>query len=351
MSGDAVWKGDLRGARVAVVGASGAVGKELVEILIDAGHPLELVDVYARRAGPLSIRGRSLAMRAFDAERGVDGLGACDVAFLCTPNEASRVLAPALARAGVPTIDLSSEFRMHPEVPLVVPEINAEALDGAQRLVANPNCTTAIGALPLARVEALFGLEEVIVASYQAASGAGAAGLAALDAEIAAVARGDAAARAEGSPFAAPLALNVIPGIASIGADGWSGEELKIEGETRRILGRATLLVEATTVRVPVARCHSVAVHVRTRDEVDLERLRDDLSRAPGIELSSEPHGPRPRECAGRDPVCVGRLRTGRRGTRSLCFFAVGDQLRKGAALNALQIASVWKAVDGRRSR
>ncbi len=218
--------------------------------------------------------------------------------------------------------------------------MNAAELERGPRLVANPNCTTAIGALPLAVVERLFGLEEVIVVSYQAASGAGAAGLETLQHEARVATRAPSQGAPPTSPFAARLHLNVIPAVAEVGPDGRSGEEQKIVDELRKILGLPELVVEATTARVPVERCHSLAVHCRLRADLDLSRLRAELGRAPGIAVSEDPHGPRPLECAGSDPVHVGRIRAGSRGRRSLCFFAVGDQIRKGAALNALQIAA-----------
>jgi len=336
------WTERHRSLQVAIVGATGAVGRELVQLLSAAGHPPERTDCIARRFAKLEIgRARTkLDVRPLESMRDAAGFEGTDLAFLCTPSEISRDLAPALAEAGVRVIDLSSALRMRSDVPLVVPEINGAELDANPRLVANPNCTTAIAALPLAVVQRLFGLDEVIVVSYQAASGAGSAGIDTLLYE----ARADTGAPATGapptSPFAARLHLNVIPAIAEVGPDGTSGEEQKIAEETRKILGLPELVIEATTARVPVERCHSVAVHCRLKADLDLTRLRAELERAPGIALCDDPHGPRPLECAGSDPVHVGRIRAGRRGKRSLCFFAVGDQIRKGAALNALQIAA-----------
>jgi aspartate-semialdehyde dehydrogenase len=260
--------------------------------------------------------------------------------FLCTPSELSLDLAPKLAARKLRVIDLSSAFRMHPDVPLVVPEINGDVLTEQHRLIANPNCTTAIMCMPLAVIERAAGLEEVIVVSFQAASGVGVPGLATLGFE----AREAAGSVPDGprpqSPFPAPLFLNVIPAVADVDASGQSGEERKVVDETRRILRRPDLVVEVTTTRVPVERCHSVAVHVRTQRAFDLQDLVQKLSTAPGIAVTHDPHGPRPREQAGSDPVAVGRIRAGTRGSRSLCFFAVGDQIRKGASLNALQVAA-----------
>ena len=331
------WTDAHRALRVTVVGASGATGVELVELLLDAGHPPERLRLSARTARSLAVRGRELPVAAF----ALDDVAQCDLAFLCTPSGASRELAPALVERGVRVVDLSSALRMERDVPLVVPEVNGDLLAAEPRLVANPNCTSAIALLPLAVVERLHGLEEVVLVSYQAASGAGAAGLDALRSELADLGRGGQGGKAAGSPFAAALALNVIPAIAEVDAAGHSGEEQKIVAELRKILRRDDLVVEASTARVPVERCHSVAVHLRTRTDIDLPRLHAALDRAEGLVHDRDPHGPRPRECAGADPVHVGRVRAGNRGPRSLSFFAVGDQIRKGASLNALQIAGL----------
>lgn len=340
------WDAARRELDVAIIGATGAVGRELIEILLAAGHPLARIDARARRVGDLALGAQRVPI--VPLEDGAFGRAArsgtapkpWDLAFLCTPSELSRTLGPELAERGVHVIDLSSAHRLRPGVPLVIPEINGALLESSPRLVANPNCTSAIAALPLAVIEHELGLDEVIVVSYQAASGAGQAGLERLEWELRHDAGVDDASPAPASPFAATLCSNVIPAIAEVDASGTSGEEQKIVDELRKILARPELVVEASTARVPVQRCHSVAVHLRTRRDVDLERLRGALSFASGIELSADPHGPRPRECAGSDPVHVGRIRLGTRGKRSLCFFAVGDQLRKGAALNAFQVAA-----------
>ena len=334
------WTAAHRRQTVAVVGATGAVGLELLDILVACGHDPALVRCLARREGRLEARGRSFGVRPLE---GAD-LRGCDVAFLCTPSDLSLKLAPNLVAQGVPVVDLSSAFRMRPDVPLVVPEINADVLDhdrpSGGRLIANPNCTTAIACLPLAVIEAEYGLEQVIVVSFQAASGAGVSGLSTLQWEMRECTGAPQTGARPSSPFAAPLALNVIPAIADVAPDGVSGEEQKVIDETRKILRRPDLVVEVTTTRVPVERCHSVAVHVLTRRPPDLARLIERLGASPGLSVTSDPHGPRPRECAGADDVFVGRIRAGMRGERSLCFFAVGDQIRKGASLNALQVAA-----------
>ena len=328
------WDDAHRALSVAVVGATGAVGRELLLLLSEAGHARERIACYARRAHALDL-GRA---GYFEVLAG-NAMQRMDLAFLCTPSDVSRTLAPTLAEQGACVVDLSSALRMPPDVPLVIPEINGDALAKRPRIVANPNCTTAVAALPLAALDRVAHLVEVILVSYQAASGAGLAGLTTLAAETRAAAEGSDAPGAA-SPFPATLALNVIPAVADVGPDGKSGEERKIEEELAKILGRPDLVVEATTARVPVERCHSVAVHARFSRAITPVEARSVLSAAAGVRLTEDPHGPRPRDCAGSDPVHVGRVRAGARGAGSLCFFAVGDQLRKGAALNAFQIAA-----------
>jgi aspartate-semialdehyde dehydrogenase len=328
------WDDAHRALSVAVVGATGAVGRELLLLLAEAGHPRERIACTARRSHALDL-GRA---GYFEVLAG-SATPRADLAFLCTPSEVSRALAPALAEQGCLVVDLSSALRMLPDIPLVIPEINGDLLASGPRIVANPNCTTAVAALPLAALDRAARLLEAIIVSYQAASGVGLAGLTTLAAETRAAAGGT-EAPAGSSPFPATLALNVIPGIAEVEPDGKSGEERKIEEELAKILDRKDLVVEATTARVPVERCHSVAVHARFARAITPAEARRVLSAAPGVLLSEDPHGPRPRECAGTDPVHVGRVRAGARGAGSLCFFAVGDQLRKGAALNAFQIAA-----------
>jgi aspartate-semialdehyde dehydrogenase len=332
---DRGWDAAHRALLVAVVGPSGAVGRELLQLLVEAGHPREGIACHGRVESALAI-GAGLRFDVLPLER----LTSADLAFLCTPSEVSAELAPKFAEAGMRVVDLSSAFRMDPRIPLVIPEINGALLERAPRIVANPNCTTAVAALPLAALDRAARLEEAIVVSYQAASGAGRAGLGTLETELREDVGLEPGPHGEASPFPARLSKNVIPGVAEPDDAGVTGEERKIELELRKILERPDLVVEATTARVPVERCHSVAVHARFARPLSPAEARERLRAAPGVVLVEDPHGPRPRECAGSDPIHVGRVRAGARGDRSLCFFAVGDQLRKGAALNALQVAA-----------
>ena len=237
-------------------------------------------------------------------------------------------------------VDNSSAFRLDPQVPLVVPEANGHAIgQRAGNLVANPNCTTAAAVVALAPIRDLAGLESVDLASYQAVSGAGRAGLDAYETERAA----GGTAQADGSPFQGRIADNVVPQIDVLDDDGWSGEERKIIAELRKILELPDLDVSATAVRVPVHTGHSVALHIRTRREVTVAEVMEALADAPGLEYrhatGSNRH-PMPLDVVGRDPVLVGRLRSIPGRQRGLALFLSSDNLRKGAALNAIQIAA-----------
>ena len=310
-----------------MVGQGGAVGRELLALLGEWGQSPESIVGLGRGAEP--------------------GSGAGDVVFLCTPAEVSRAWAAALAAQDEPprvVVDLSSAARR--SAPLIVPEANGALLRelGGPRaqqplLLAGPNCTAALAAVVLAPIQRVAGLAAVSLVSLQAASGAGAAGLAALEAE-------EAGGRALESPFPGPLARNVIPGVGEGRAGEASGEEQKVLWELRQLLGRGDLELEVTTTRVPVERCHSLALHLTLERDLSPEAAVELLEGSPGLVVHMEPHGPRPLECAGTDPVHVGRIRRGSAGPRSLSLFAVGDQLRKGAALNALQVAALVCASD-----
>jgi aspartate-semialdehyde dehydrogenase len=262
------------------------------------------------------------------------------VLFLATDGPTSRQIVEGPGRKVPLVVDNSSAYRLDPQVPLVVPEANGHVMAGRTRnVVANPNCTTAAAVVALAPIRDLAGLESVDLASYQAVSGAGRAGLDAYEAEREA----GGTARAEGSPFHGRIADNVVPQIDMLDDEGWTGEERKITAELRKILELPDLDVAATAVRVPVHTGHSVALHVRTERAVPLKEVMEALARAPGIEYrhatGSNGH-PMPLDVAGRDPVLVGRLRAIPGRERAFAFFLSSDNLRKGAALNAIQVAA-----------
>jgi aspartate-semialdehyde dehydrogenase len=347
------------GPVVAIVGATGAVGSTMIEI-IDARESVPWSEIRlvasARSAGKvLRVRGQDVTVQALAPEV-FDGV---DVALFDVPDEVSAEWAPIAAARGAVAVDNSGAFRMDPQVPLVVPEVNADAAaDRPKGIIANPNCTTLSMMAAMGALHREFGLEALVVSSYQAASGAGQPGIDRLLAEIAAVALagadvgrrgGDVAAAlsaaglsAGESPFPATLALNVVPWAGSVKDDGWSSEEIKVRNESRKILGIPELRVSATCVRVPVITTHSLAVHATFGREVTVEAARKVLAAQPSIVLRDDPAAgqwPTPADAVGGDPTWVGRIRQALDFPNTLELFVCGDNLRKGAALNTYEIA------------
>ncbi len=322
---------------VGVAGARGVVGGVFCSILADAGLPPECLRAFGHEEGnTLEYRGALVPVHVLTDERARE-LG---VLFLATDAAQSREIM-AGPGASVPlVVDNSSAFRLADDVPLVVPEGNAHAArDRTGNLIANPNCTTAAAVVALAPIRDLAGLDSVDLASYQAVSGAGRKGLDAFLAE-----RGtDHRDRADDSPFHGRIADSVVPQIDVLADDGWTGEERKIHAELRKILEMPELDVAATTVRVPVHTGHSVALHIRTSRDTSVEEIEETLKAAPGLEYrpadGSERH-PMPLDVEGRDPVLVGRLRAIPGRERGFALWLSSDNLRKGAALNAIQCAA-----------
>lgn len=350
------------GPTLAVVGATGAVGAVLLGLLEERGAPWGEVRLLAsaRSAGrPIRVRGQDLVVR----ELSEAALAGADVAVFDVPDEVSATWVPRAAAHGAVAVDNSGTFRMAADVPLVVPEVNPAALARRPRgIVANPNCTTLSMIVVLGALHARYRLTSLVAASYQAASGAGQAGIATLRAQLATVAAQDAGGPGSPGvdpaledalgPFPARLALNVVPVAGSWCAGGWTSEELKIRNETRKILGTPELPVSATCVRVPVLVGHSVAVHASFAETVDATAARNLLAGAPGVRVLDDPAAglfPTPAQAAGTDATWVGRIRSSLDDPRTLELFVCGDNLRKGAALNALQIAEalVWGAPAG----
>lgn len=347
---------------LAVIGATGAVGTVMLDLLgsrPDVWGEIRLV-ASARSAGrSLTVRGESVEVLALAPEV-FDGV---DVAMFDVPDEVSAQWAPIAAGRGSVVVDNSGAFRMDPQVPLIVPEVNAHAIGRRPRgIIANPNCTTLSMIVVLGALHRRFGLRELVVASYQAASGAGWSGIDRLRAEIDAVAgdatvgtvAGDvraavsrAADPATTGAFPAPLALNVIPWAGSLREDGYTSEELKVRNETRKILELPGLAVAATCVRVPVITTHSLAVHARFDHPVEAEAARELLTGSPGVQVVDDPaelRFPMPIDAVGTDPTYVGRIRRSIDDPHALDLFLCGDNLRKGAALNTAQIAELVAA-------
>ena len=338
--------------RLAVVGATGAVGNVMCELLSSRRNvwgDIRLV-ASARSAGKnLAVRGEELTVVELTPEV-FDGV---DVAMFDVPDEVSLKWAPIAVARGAVVVDNSGAFRMEPDVPLVVPEVNPEQIQHRPRgIIANPNCTTLAMMAAIGALHREYVLRELVVASYQAASGAGQSGVDTLLDQISKVAGDRSLGSRAGNlrqaigddlgPFPAPLALNVVPWAGSLRDQGWSSEELKVRNESRKILGLPDLKVSVTCVRVPVVTGHSLAVHAVFRSEVDAEASREVLRHAPGVILVDDPaegEFPMPADAVGTDPTWVGRIRRSLDDPRALDLFVTGDNLRKGAALNTAQIA------------
>jgi aspartate-semialdehyde dehydrogenase len=342
---------------LAVVGATGAVGTVMCELLSARKNVWGEIRVVAsaRSAGKtVVVRGEELTVQAL-APAVFDGV---DVAMFDVPDEVSAEWAPIAAAHGAIAVDNSGTFRMDPDVPLVVPEINPEqARNRPKRIIANANCTTLNMIVAVAPLHRQYGLRELVLASYQAVSGAGKIGVDTLLDQMDRVAGDRTLGSRSGNvrqaigedvgPFPAPLALNVVPWAGSLKDAGWSSEEMKLRNESRKILGLPDLKVSATCVRVPVVTGHSVAVHAVFSTEVDADGAREVLRHAPGVILVDDPAAgefPMPIDAVGTDPSWVGRIRRSLDDPRALDFFVTGDNLRKGAALNTAQIAEMLAA-------
>ncbi|WP_228994511.1 aspartate-semialdehyde dehydrogenase [Streptomyces sp. DH8] len=346
---------------LAVVGATGAIGGVMLRILsqhADVWGEVRLV------ASPRSA-GRKLAVRGEESEvlaLSEDVFDGIDVALFLVPDEVSAHWAPIAAAKGAVVVDDSAAFRLDGEVPLVVPEINPHAARLRPRgIVASPNCTTLSLIVAVGALHAEFGLRELIVSSYQAVSGAGRDGVAALREQLSLVAGtelgtqpgdvrralGDVTGGAVGTggapgPFAAPVALNVVPWAGTDAGDGWSTEEVSLREECRKVLGLPELKATATCVYVPVVATHSMSVHARFENEVSVDKAHEILATAPGVVLFDDPASgdfPTPSDVVGTDPTWVGRVRRSMDDPHALEMFLCGDNLRKGAALNVAQIA------------
>lgn len=324
---------------IAIVGVTGAVGQEFLRVLSERSLKIDQLKLFAstRSAGQrITFKGQEYTVQEL---RHGDDFQDIDIAFVSAGGSISLEYAETITKHGAVMIDNSSAFRMQEDVPLVVPEVNAaDALVRPRGIIANPNCTTIQMVVALNVIHQLSPITRVHVATYQAASGAGARGMMELDEQTKAIARGE---EPEVKKFAYQLAYNLIPQI-DVFADGdYTKEELKMYNETRKIM-HSDLSVSATCVRVPVTRAHSEAIWVETEESIELDVLREAFRKAPGIVLQDEPSEqvyPMPLFIAEKDPVYVGRLRKDLSNPRGIAFWCVSDQIKKGAALNAVQIA------------
>jgi len=325
---------------IAIVGATGAVGAELLRVLERRAFPVErLLPLSSSRSAGKTVLFRGEEIPAVElSPASFEGI---DIAFFSAGGDISRRYAPIARGAGAIVIDNSSVFRMDPDVPLVIPEINGEDVRQHHGLIANPNCTTAVALMALYPLHRAFGVRRVFAASYQAVSGSGARAIDELRAQVEAAAN-------ERSPVAEvyphPIAFNVLPHVDSFLPDGYTKEEMKMQNEGRRIMHLPEFRASVTCVRVPVYRAHSVAVSAEFDRPVSVAEAHEVLAKAPGLELVDEPQKnnyPMPLFTAGKDNCEVGRVRLDCAFENGLSFWVSGDQLLKGAALNAVQIAEL----------
>ena len=329
-----------RPLKVAILGATGAVGQELLELLAERAFPVgELVVLASPRSAGQTLRwqGETHTIQAV-SEAAFTGV---DLVLASAGGSASKQWAPVAAKAGAVVIDNSSAFRMDPAVPLVVPEVNPEAAFSHQGIIANPNCTTILLTLALAPLHGRRPIKRVVVSTYQSASGAGARAMEELRNLSRTVLEGGEPV-SEVLPYS--LAFNLFLHNSPLQANGYCEEELKMVNETRKIMGVPELRLSATCVRVPVLRAHSEAVNIEFHEPFPVNEARELLQAAPGVELLENFEAnrfPMPTDVTGRDPVAVGRIRQDLSDPHALELWLCGDQIRKGAALNAIQIAEL----------
>ena len=325
---------------VAIVGASGAVGVEMIRTLERRNFPVGSLRLLAskRSAGKsLKFRGETLTIEEL-IPSSFDGV---DIALFSAGGGISKELGPEAVKAGAVVVDNSSAFRLDESVPLVVPEINAQDALSHQGIIANPNCTTAITLMALHPLHQAFGVERVFASTYQAVSGTGAQAIVELENQVRQLSQGE-----DVSPEVYPhqIAFNVLPHVDYFLTEGYTREEMKLENEGRKIMHHPSFRASVTCVRVPVYRAHSIAISAEFQQPVDLQRAKDILSRAPGLDVVDDPQQnqyPLPLLASGKDHCQVGRLRVDCALDNGLCFWVAGDQLLKGAALNAVQIAEL----------
>jgi aspartate-semialdehyde dehydrogenase len=324
--------------KVAIVGATGAVGTEFLTLLEERSFPVTSLRAFAspRSAGrTVSYAGQEVVVEPLPE----DGNLGADVVFSSAGGSVSLAGAWRWVEHGAAVVDNTSAWRMDERVPLVVPEVNPEALEGHQGVIANPNCSTIIALMALAPLHRAFGLKRAVVATYQAVSGAGLWGIEELRRQTAAALAGE---PVQPEKFKHQIAFNVFSHDSAVGDDGYNAEERKLLLESRKILGLPDLAVSATCVRVPVYRAHSEAIHASFERPVTADAAREVLAASPGVRVVDDRDGntfPMPLDAAGKDDTLVGRLREDTALPNGLALFVSGDQIRKGAALNAVQIA------------
>ena len=327
--------------RVAILGATGAVGREMMRVLEERQFPLSELRLLAsaRSAGSrLPFRGEELVLEHATPR----SFAGCDIVLGAAENDVATELLPHAVAQGAVVIDNSSAYRLDPEVPLVVPEVNPQDISWHKGLISNPNCTTIITATAVAAIHRLSPIVKMTASTYQAVSGAGVGGMRELEQQVEALSKGEPVVC---STFPYQIAYNLIPQIGSFDAQGYSSEEMKLQNEGRKILHADNLLVTCTCVRVPVMRSHSVSVSLETEAPLSLEQVRHAIANSPGCLLVDDPANkryPMPLDTSDQDLVYVGRIRRDLTSqTGGIALWCCGDQIRKGAATNAVQIAQL----------
>ena len=331
--------------KIGILGATGAVGQEMMKILEERNFPVaELRPIAsARSAGKkLAFKGGEVEVVAVSEE----AFAGLDVVLGAAENDIAEQYADAIVKAGAVFVDNSSAFRLREDVPLVVPEINPEDVKWHKGIIANPNCTTIISMVAINALNQLSPIEAIIASSYQAVSGAGAEGPKELMAEVDALAKGE---KYEPKVFQYQIAYNVIPQIGGEAFEGYTSEEMKMQNEGRKILHLPELKVSCTCVRVPVVRSHSVSIVVRTKEKISVEAAKEAIAKAKGCKLVDDlgaKRYPMPLETSDQDIVFVGRIRDDITDDRGLNLWCCGDQVRKGAATNTVQIAELVLGIE-----
>lgn len=330
----------MKSYKIGILGATGAVGQEMMRILAERDFPVGELHLLAsaHSAGrAVNFKGREIIVEEA-CPKAFEGL---DIVLGAAENDIAEKFAPAIKAAGCVFIDNSSAFRLDPEVPLVVPEINPEDVKKHRGIIANPNCTTVISCTAVNALNALSPIKSMVVSTYQAVSGAGAGGPRELEAEVAALSRGE---KYEPRVFQYQIAYNVIPQIGGEQYMGYTSEEMKLQNEGRKIMHLPELKVSCTCVRVPVVRSHSVSIVLRTEKKISVEEARRVIAAAPGVRLVDDLDNrqyPMPLDTSNQDIVFVGRIREDLVDDDGLNIWCCGDQVRKGAATNAVQIAEL----------
>ena len=325
---------------IAIVGITGAVGQEMINCLEERNFPVKELRplASARSAGKkINFRGHEISIQEL-TEKSFEGI---DIALFSAGGGISKTFAPIAAEAGAVVVDNSSAFRMDETVPLVVPEINPEEAQNHSGIIANPNCTTIVTLMGLNPLHKKWKALNIIASSYQAVSGSGAQGIEELKSQISAIANGN---EIEKKVYPCQIAHNVIPQVDIFLENGYTKEEMKMENEGRKILGTPNLKASVTCVRVPVYRSHSIAVTAQFESDPDIEEARILIDQADGVGIMDEPDSgifPTPLDTTNKDDCLVGRVRKDIVLDKALSFWVVGDQVRKGAALNAVQIAEL----------